>query len=389
MVLVGKQVSEYVEYSPAVLKKIVIERPKYAPKAGQGKFVIADLPSRAFAKSTASSSLISWILVRKFVEHMPFYRQQQAIKRDHDWHIPSSTINDWFIHACTLLEPLYNLIKEKILASGYVQADESPIRVLESEKKGKSHLGYQWVYHSPLLKLILFNYRKGRGANGPKEMLDGYQGILQCDGYKVYDKFELEGVILTGCMAHTRRYFHKALDNDNQRATKALNIIGEIYSIERECKEMTFEQRKQCREQNSLPLMNELKEWIEQESIKVLPKSPIGKAMTYTQNQWHKLMNIFIDGRCQLDNNLIENKIRPLALGRKNYLFAGSHKAGQRIAMMYTFFACCKANGVNEMEWLKNTLDNIDDTKMSKLHTLIPGWAEEEQTSNEQQEIKQ
>jgi len=375
MVKVGEQVTRTVEYTPGVLKVIEYIRPKYAPKSKEGAFVIAELPSRALPKSIASESLLTWLITRKFVEHMPYYRQRQAIKRDHQWDLASSTINDWFAKVCVLLDPLYETLIAKALGSGYIQVDESPIKVMDSEKKGSTHQGYQWVYYSPEQKLLFFDYRKGRGVNGPKEKLEKYTGLLQSDGYGVYDKIAAKRDLTLGaCLVHVRRYYSNALDSDRSRATYALDIFTKIYNLEREFAQLDPIERKAKRAELTLPLVKDLKQWIEQECIKVLPKSPIGKAMTYTQNQWQKIMTLFTDGRYQLDNNLIENKIRPLALGRKNYLFAGSHQGARRIAMMYSFFGTCAAQNINPTEWLEGTLKKISDTKTSQLETLLPGY---------------
>ena len=351
-----------------MIKRII--RPKYAAKDGQG-ILIGKVPRRPLPKAIAESSLLTHIFVSKFVNHLPFYRQRQIFKRDYKWLISSSTINDWFIQTCTLLEPLYNRLQELILNSGYIQADESPIKVLDKDKKGKTHQGYQWVYHAPEQKLILFNYRKGRGMQGPKEILSGYQGILQCDGYTVYDKIgKAEAIILAGCLVHVRRYFVNALDSDKTKAEYALDSFAKMYAAEKIAKQSN--NRKAYRDKHIKPLLLELKKWIDKQSIHVLPKSPLGKAMSYTVKQWDKLINIFEHGIIELDNNLIENKIRPLALGRKNYLFAGSHAAGQRIAMMYSFFASCAANDINPSIWMKNVLDNIAETSIQKLDQLLP-----------------
>ena len=373
MIKVGEEVTEHVEYTPPVLKKIRTIRPKYAPKDKEGSFVIADIPLRALPKCMAGESLIIWLIIRKFVEHMPFYRQRQAIKRDFDWDIPSSTINDWFISVCSLLEPLYNRTKDKVLQSGYVQVDESPIKVQDNNKKGSTHQGYQWVYHSPEDKLLFFDYRKGRGKHGPKEILEHYVGLLQSDGYGVYDKIgQKHDIDLGACLVHVRRPYHDALSSDKVRAEYALGIFSQIYAIEATFKTLSPNQRKEERLTKILPLIKGLKAWVDKECVVVLPKSPIGKAMTYTQNQWNKVMTLFQDGRYELDNNLIENKIRPLALGRKNYLFAGSHVAAQRIAMMYTFFGSCAANDVNPSEWLTFVLDNIAHAKINDLDRFLP-----------------
>jgi len=367
---IGEQITEVLDYTPASFIRRRYIRPKYAKP--QGGIAIADMPERPLPKSIAEAGLLSSIIVNKFVDHLPFYRQIERFKREHKLPIPSSTINDWFVAVCTLLDPPYNKLKEKVLDTDYLQADESPIKVMDKDKAGKTHQGYQWVYHNPLEKIILFDYRKGRGMNGPKELLSGYTGVLQCDGYGVYNKLaKKEDLTLAGCLAHVRRKYVEAKNNDPTLATIALDIFSDIYHHENIAKQET-EKRIDYRNSHVLPLMHRLKVWIEEESIKVLPKSPIGKAMTYTINQWDKLMNIFKYGYVELDNNLIENKIRPLALGRKNYLFAGSHKGAEHIAMMYSFFATCKANEVNPYDWMKSTLEKIPTTSILDLDNLLP-----------------
>lgn len=236
--------------------------------------LIAPLPTRPIDKSIAEASLLAHILVSKYVDHSPFYRQIKRFKRDFAWEPASSTLSDWMAGCCQLLEPLYNTLKQKILSSGYIQADESPIKVLDSDKKGSTHQGYQWVYHDPTGKLVLFNYRKGRGQQGLKELLKGYAGYVQCDGYTVYDKIGEDPEITTaGCLIHARRKFVEARDNDKMRAEKVLGIFSTIYGIERSLKEQAGEDmslRKTLRQQKILPLLKELKVWIDQECIKSL-----------------------------------------------------------------------------------------------------------------------
>lgn len=373
---IGEEVTESLEYTPASLVKVRTIRPKYAKRGGDG-VTIAPLPSRPIDKCIAEACLLAHILVSKYVDHLPLYRQGQIFKRDFGWAPAPSTLSDWMAQCCQLLDPLYNTLKQKILASGYVQADESPIKVLENDKKGSSHQGYQWVYHDPVGKLVLFNYRKGRGMHGPKEFLAGYRGILQCDGYTVYDKIGKDPKIsLAGCLVHSRRKFHQARESDPQRAARALGLFKQIYAAERKIKEggPGHGAIKEKRKTDILPLLQELRDWIAEESIKVLPKSPMGKAMAYFNNQWPKFAAIFDDGRIELDNNLIENAIRPLALGRKNYLFAGSHRAAQNAAMLYSFFGTCKMQGVNPREWLTDTLQRLPGHSIQKLDELLPGY---------------
>jgi transposase len=373
MTKIGEEITETLEYQPASLIKVITIRPKYAKPQGEG-IVIAPLPSRPFDKSIAEASLLSHIIVSKFVDHLPFYRLIEIFKREFRWDPSKSTVNDWFIAVCTLLKPLYEFMIERLLESYYLQADESPMQVQDRNKNGSTHRGQQWVYHSPKEGIVIFHYYRNRSAQAPKEFLANYKGWVQCDGHKAYDKLEkqLPGIKLVGCWVHARRKYFEAKDNDKDRSEYALQIFSEIYKYEAVCKDYTPADRKEYREKNVKPQFEKLKSWIESEPEKVLPKSKIGQAMTYTLNQWPKLIRCLEDGQLQLDNNLIENKIRPLALGRKNYLFAGSHQAAQRIAMMYSFFATCKIHDVNPREWLTSTLEKIKDTKMSELDQLMP-----------------
>lgn len=370
MTKLRSQITQTLEYTPANLYIKRIIRPVYVEKQ-TAKIITAELPSRPLPKAIAEASLLTYIMISKFIDHLPFYRQIKMYTRDFGWVVSSSTVNDWFIGVCNLLEPLYNKLKEKILESDYIQVDESPIKVLESDKKGTAHQGYQWVYHSPDQGLVVFHYRKGRGKAGPKEVLANYKGYLQCDGYTVYDNIgKSADITLIGCLAHVRRKYHEALNSDKQRAQKVLGVFKKIYHQDTLASESG--DKTAYRLENIKPILDELKNWIVQEAIKVLPKSPIGKAMSYTLAQWPKLINVLLDGKLKLDNNLIENKIRPLALGRKNYMFAGNHQSAQRIAMMYSFFGSCAANGINPTDWMNATLEKIADTKLTDLESLLP-----------------
>ena len=371
---IGEEITETLKYTPASLIKIKTIRPKYARPNEQG-IVIASLPVRPIPKSYAEASLLSHIFVSKFIDHLPFYRQRQIYKRDFEWELAASTINDWFIASCTLLEPLYQKLIEKILTCQYIQADESTIKVQDSSKQGKTHLGYQWVYHSPEQSLVYFHYNKGRGISGPKEILGEYTGFLQCDGYKVYDKLAKgKAITLVGCMAHLRRKFHESIDNDKTKATFALELIQSMYALERKMREdkLSITEKTSIRNTKSKAIMLKFKTWLDKEEPKTLPKSRIGKAMRYGLGQWNKLMQFTTDGRLEIDNNLTENSIRPLALGRKNYLFAGSHQAAERIAMMYSFFATCKKQNVNPRIWLQQTLENISLHPINRIEELLP-----------------
>ena len=373
-VKIGEEVTELLELKPLTVFVRRIVRPKYALPKEQG-VVIADLPSLPIPKGNASASLLTFILIAKFVDHLPLYRLLQIFKRQ-DLIISKSTIGGWVSKASELLQPLYDTFKEKFLEDAdYIQADESPIKVQDREKKKTTHRGFMWVYRNPEKKLILYDYHKGRGKNVPEEFLQNFTGTLQTDGYRVYQNLTTKGdITLLGCMAHARRYFEKALDNDPRRADHCLLLIQKLYHIERKAKERKVATgvTKRYRMLFALPILNELEIYLKAQKENVLPKSSIGKAISYTLNIYGNLKQYIYDGRFEIDNNNIENAIRPLAIGRKNYLFAGSHEAAQNIAMFYSFFASCKTNNINPYDWLIDVINRIPEHKANKLEELLP-----------------
>jgi transposase len=371
LVKIGEERTEILEMAPAKFFKLVIIRPKYA-KANNGGVLIGEMPSRPIEKCLAGNALLVHLLIGKYVDHLPLYRQQQIFKRL-GMKIPPSTIDGWIRQLGRLLEPLYDAMVNVVKQNGYLQADETPTKVLDKSKKGKCHLGYYWVYHAPLKRMVVFDYQRSRNAAAPRKILDDFEGYLQTDGYVVYKQYNHnKQVTHLACWAHARRYFEQSLTQDKSRAEFAMGKIQNLYKIEREAKEFSANHRKQYRLKHALPIINELGKFISEENKKVLPKSLIGKAFTYSINLWDNLQHYLYNGDLLIDNNLIENSIRPNALGRKNYLFAGSDNGALRTAMFYSFFGTCKMNGVNPDQWLKHVLENIADHKVNRLHELFP-----------------
>jgi hypothetical protein len=300
--------------------------------------------------------------------------------------LSDSTLGDWVKEICELVIPLYNLHKEELLKRSYLMADETPIRVLDGQRKGQSHTGYFWVYYDPLNKEALFDYRQSRSRAGPGEMLVNFQGHLQVDGYNGYDETgRRDGITLLGCMAHARRYFEKALPNDKKRAAWMLEEIRLLYMIERFARNqrLTFDERLALRRENALPIMTEMRAWLDHEKLQVLPKSQMGKAIGYMLTFWERLLLYLEDGRFEIDNNLVENAIRPVALGRKNYLFVGaqrksllfgtgSHNGAQRAAILYSLISTAKLHGHDPYVYLKDVISRIADHPYKKLQELLP-----------------
>lgn len=371
-VKIGEQITEELELDPARIYVNRYIRPKYAKANGQG-VVIGELPTRPIEKGIPGPGFLSAIITDKYLDHLPLYRQMKRYERM-GVKLNDSTFSDWVQAAAKLLEPLYHELKRQALSENYLQADETPIKVLDPSKNGTTHRGYYWVYHSPHKKLVLFDYRQGRGREGPTEILKGFKGFLQTDGYGVYDDFDKNPITQINCWAHARRMFDESLTNDQGRSEFVLTKIQQLYQIERHARQLQYshEQRYELRQEKSLPLLGELQLWLQENIQLVLPKSLIGKAIAYTMVRWEKLYRYTQNGMIEIDNNLVENAIRPVALGRKNYLFAGSHQAAQRAAMIYSLLASCKNNGIEPQAWLKNILSVLPDCKMNRLHELLP-----------------
>ena len=371
---IGEVVTEILEYTPGKFYVEKYIRPKYVlPK--EEKIVIGELPSFPVPRGNAGPGLLSHLLISKFVDHLPFYRQVQQFKRQ-DINIAESTITGWHATVCRLLEPLYDTLVQQIQQSNYINADETPIPVQTKDKPGATHKGYHWVYYSSQRKLVCFDYRKGRGRAGPEEFLQSFRGALQTDGYVAYNIYEKkQHITLLACMAHARRKFDQAKNNDPERAGYVLKRMQKLYQVERDAreKELSHDQRKELRIKESLPILEELEKWMNKQLPEVLPKSSIGKAITYTLGLWKRLIRYVDNGQWEIDNNLVENSIRPVALGRKNYLFAGSHKAAKHAAMMYSFLGTCKINKVEPYKWLKEVLMRMPDHSIQHLEELLPG----------------
>ena len=378
MVCIGMEVTEELDYTPGTLCRKRTMRPVYITKEDENgcqRQVVAPL-NRPIHKCIASAALLAMIFTDKFIFHLPYYRILQRIKQMGAT-IPTSTFESWAKLGAEHIKPLYAVHRLHVFGQTYQQIDESPIKVQDRDKPGSTHQGYMWVRYAPMSKSVLFQYYKGRSAHGPLQDLLTFKGYIQTDGYSGYTHLaEIHDIIHLSCWAHARRYFDKALANDQQRASTVLKLIQLLYAIEALAREgnMTHQQRHELRLEKSLPIINEIGSYIYNEKSKVLPKSPIGVAFEYCSNRWISLQNYLKDGMLEIDSNLIENSIRPLALGRKNYLFAGNHDAAENIAMFYSFFGTCRKNDIDPQKWLTHVINNINDTKPSKLKGLLPQY---------------
>ena len=374
MTKIGEEVTEELEYAPGKLYVKRYIRPRYALPGGGGGVLVAPAPERPLPKAMAGTGLLAHLLVSKYVDHLPFHRQIAMFARG-GVKLPSSTVGAWNACSADLLVPLFAHMTGMALSSNYLQADETTIQVLDEGKKGKSHRGYYWACLAVVERLVVFRYDKGRSGAAARKLLAGFKGALQTDHYAAYEQFAADPLVsLFACWAHARRKFHEALTNDRAGAETMLGAIRWLYAVEERAREkgLSPDGRKALRMEYSLPMLEIIKRWLDEKCYATTPSSPIGKAVNYALRLWPRLTAYINDGRVEIDNNLVENKIRPIALGRKNYLFAGSHEAAERAAMVYSFMATCSLNGVNPQEWLEDVLNRIQSHTINRIGELLP-----------------
>ena len=370
---IGEEVTEVLEHKPGELYVRRIVRPKYAlrkdlqqlreenEESGQKNMKIAALPLLPLPRSNAGASLLAELLMGKYVYHLPFHRSIAMFKLV-GVSIPASTVNGWFNGSSDLLRALYYRLREIVLATDYIQVDESTVPVINDEKH-RAVKSYLWVVRSVMDNLMFFHYDKGsRAQKVVIDLLHNYQGAIQTDGYEAYSIYEnKKGVLLLGCWAHARRKFNDALKEDESGARYALEQIGMLYNVEAMASDqkLDHDQRAALRERLAYPILCAFEKWIVNYYPKALLQGRMYKALTYTYSLFQRLSRYHLDGRYQIDNNLVENAIRPLALGRKNYLFCGNHDAAENAAIMYSLLGCCKACDINPRQWLTDVLTRI------------------------------
>ena len=322
------------------------------------KIISARLPLAPVNRCMAGASVLADIIIGKFMYHLPFYRQIQQYKES-GITISDSTMGGWYEAAVEKLKLLYDILRQHILQSEYIQIDESVLPVIDSEKH-KARKGYEWCVRDAIRGAVMFYYDRGsRGGKVAREILGAYKGAVQCDGYDAYDQFEKnDNITVYGCWAHARRKFVDALNENNRLATEALCFIRKIYKVESDANKagLNADERKEQRLKISYPTIRLFETWMKETYLKVLPNSKMGDAIEYTYSLLPRLSRYVNDGRINIDNNLIENAIRPLALGRKNYLFCGNDASAYRAAIVYSLISTCKAVDVDPRTWMEDVL---------------------------------
>ena len=390
----GINLEEYNEMEPLVTESLVlvpqkmyirrIVRHKYALKASLQQseperriFEVADLPAAPLHKCMASESVLADILVQKFVYHLPFYRVIQKY-REMGVSVSDSTLGGWYAAVCEKLKPIYDRLKVDILSAPYIQVDESTVPVIDNEKS-KTRKGYMWCVRDASGSGVFFHYDLGsRGTQVAMSLLKDYQGAIQSDGYDVYNKFiGMEGKTMLGCWAHARRKFVDAMKENERLASEALVYIGDLYHIETLTAEMTNEERKKKRREMAYPQIIKFEEWMQMKYFDPSMGPLMRTAIEYTFKRLPKLSMYVNDGSWHIDNNGVENAIRPLAVGRKSYLFCGSDASAVRASMIYSFIATCKAAGIEPREWFEDVIRRIPEYENGKAdvtHLLPKNW---------------
>lgn len=344
-----------------------IIRPKYGCRNCEEGVKIVDLPKTAIPKSVVTPGTLSHIILSKYEDHMPLYRQEKIFQRM-GVDIPKNTLCTWVMRCGELLTPLYKLLKQELLKSVYIQADETPVRVLKHEKL--KH--YMWVYLSRDKKILIYDYHQSRSGAVVRDFLNGFKGLLQTDGYSGYN--QVLNIIHAACWAHVRRKYVDIIKNHKKHgiAKKAVELIGQLYAIERAIKYYSHEERKKYRQSNVSPILNKLKNLLNEKIHKVLPKSPLGRAITYNLKLWDKLI-IYLDyGQMEVDTNLVENSIRPFALGRRNWLFKGSTNGARASSIIYSLLLTCRYNLIEPYAYMKYVLYKLPKISEDRYIELLP-----------------
>ena len=344
-----------------VIHKVMLKSDSNNKTPEDRRIICARLPLAPVNRCMAGASVLADIIIGKFMYHLPFYRQIQQYKES-GITISDSTMGGWYEAAVEKLKLLYDILRQHILQSEYIQIDESVLPVIDSEKH-KARKGYEWCVRDAIRGAVMFYYDRGsRGGKVAREILGAYKGAVQCDGYDAYDQFEKnDNITVYGCWAHARRKFVDALNENNRLATEALCFIRKIYKVESDANKagLNADERKEQRLKISYPTIRLFETWMKETYLKVLPNSKMGDAIEYTYSLLPRLSRYVNDGRINIDNNLIENAIRPLALGRNNYLFCGNDASAYRAAIVYSLISTCKAADVDPRTWMEDVLRKI------------------------------
>lgn len=394
---IGEETSEQLSCKPAEMRVLLHVRPKYACPVCEEGVVIAPPPAQLIPKSMASPSLLAQIAVSKYADALPLYRQEQIFQRQ-GVDLLRSTMSSWMIHSGEGVQPLINLLRDELLEGFCVQCDETRFQVLKEQGREAQSQSYLWAQRggTPQSPVILFDYAPSRGGEVPKRLLEGHEGYLQVDGYKGYDALcrEHPEIRRVGCMAHARRKFDEAFKvltkkgkkgksrkkaQTKSKAFEGLTWIGKLYEVERDARGMSAEERHRLRQTRARPILDAMEQWRKDAVGQVPPKTLIGLALGYLSDQWEYLIRYLEDGRLEIDNNLVENAIRPFCLGRRNWLFSDTVRGAEASANLYSLIVTAKANGLEPHAYLSLVFRDLPRARsVEDYERLLPThWTKE------------
>ncbi len=379
---IGEEVSEQLDYEPGrFFRRRIVRRRYVCRKDKEAAPVIAPLPAVLLERSQIAPGLLAQIVVSKYCDHLPLYRQEQIYARQYGVWLPRQKLERWVGVAAEWLRPIYQFIRTGVVTADYIQLDETPVRYLDPGN-GTTKLGYLWTGSRPGDD-VFYHWETGRGASCLGKIIPvDFRGTLQCDGYVAYRSFarHRKDIELAGCWAHARRKFHEALDQSPQVVGWLLNQIGHLYRIERELRDTQAgpSLRSSIRASESRMIYLRVRRVLDHFSLtgRFLPRSKMGEAISYTLSLW-KMLGVYLEqGQVEIDNNLVENAIRPTALGKKNWLFIGSAEAGEQSAILFTIVECCRRRGIDPHAYLRDILKRLPNSTNFQIKDLTPeAWA--------------
>ena len=387
---IGEVISEQLDIIPATIRVLRHIRKQYACRCGQC-IKTAPLPAQPIPKSLASPGLLAHITVAKYQDALPLYRQETILQRI-GVDIPRATLANWMIEAGQLIQPLINLLRDRLLAHDIIQMDETTVQVLKEPGKTAQSKSYLWLQRGgpPAQPIVLYDYDPGRGQAVPLRLLEGFKGALQTDGYDGYNAaVAMGGLTHIGCFAHARRKFDEAIKAQGKHrrgglAHRGLVLIQKLYGVEKAVRQAMPEARYAYRRQHARPLLDALRAWLDESLPQVPPQSANGKALTYLNNEWPKLIGYLNDGRLEIDNNRAENAIRPFVIGRKNWLFSDSVRGVKASANLYSLIETAKANGLEPYAYLRRVFTELPKANtVEAIEALLPGNIDKNQINTD------
>ena len=378
-VCIGRDRTEALDYVPAsfVIREYI--RPKYACPDCRSGVVQGELPPRPIEKGRPEPGLLAHVVTSKYADHLPLYRLERIFER-HQVEITRRTLSEWCGAVADLLEPVARAVYGQVLESAWIQTDDTPVEVQDPSHKPAYRNGHLWVYRS-MEGDAVYDFTWQRNRDGPMRMLEGYRGYLQADAAPAYDDIftQWPEIVEVGCWAHARRYFKEAAPTASVEAAQVLAWIGKLYGLERKAKERKLDAEvcRELREQQSRPILTKIRSNLGELQQRVLPKSPLGKAIGYALNQWDALCRYTEDGRLEIDNNGAERALRPIVVGRKNWLFIGSERAAHRTAVLLTLVHTAKAHDIDPFAYLRDLIERVSTHPMNRVDELTPRmWKE-------------